>query len=192
MTSSVIVVRADTVAPTPWRNGGGCTRELLRRPAANDWQLRVSLADIERDGPFSVFLETRRWFAVVAGAGVALRFDGHVQTLTPDSDAFEFDGACAPACSLIDGATRDLNLMVGGGVGTMQRIDPEAEWDSPYLERGLFTLTGGTLQTGSQPALPLDAFTLVWHIGPLPCSFAPRAPGRPGWWLGWTPGGTPR
>ena len=108
-------VHADRVAPSAWRNGGGQTRELLTRPAAGEWQLRISLADITRDGPFSAFPGVQRWFGVVAGAGVALRFGQEVQTVTADSPAFEFDGTAAPQCSLLGGPTRDLNLMLRNG-----------------------------------------------------------------------------
>src|SRR4051812_3988364 len=77
----VHAVRIDTddVPPSPWRNGGGVTRELLRVPvpddagaAAGGWLLRISLADIASDGPFSAFEGMDRWFAVVGGAGVRL------------------------------------------------------------------------------------------------------------------------
>ena len=48
-------VRAADVVPTPWRNGRGRTRELPAQPAGPDWTIRVSMADIDTDGPFSAF-----------------------------------------------------------------------------------------------------------------------------------------
>mgnify|MGYP000415291841 CR=1 FL=1 len=48
------VVAVERMAPQPWRNGGGFTRELLAWPSADDWQLRISVAEIARDGAFSV------------------------------------------------------------------------------------------------------------------------------------------
>ena len=51
-----------------WRNGGGRTRELLAWPDAADWKVRVSVADVESDGPFSAFPGVQRWFAVLEGA----------------------------------------------------------------------------------------------------------------------------
>jgi environmental stress-induced protein Ves len=39
----------------PWKNGGGVTRELLAWPGGGDWQVRISVAEIEADGPFSSF-----------------------------------------------------------------------------------------------------------------------------------------
>ncbi|MEO8526020.1 MAG: HutD family protein [Caldimonas sp.] len=50
---------ADTAAQ-PWRNGGGVTRELLAWPGVGDWCVRVSIADIEADGPFSTFSGVQR------------------------------------------------------------------------------------------------------------------------------------
>jgi uncharacterized protein len=49
------VIELAQVEPRPWRNGGGVTRELLAWPGGDDWALRLSVAEIERDGPFSAF-----------------------------------------------------------------------------------------------------------------------------------------
>ena len=43
-----------------WRNGGGITRELLAWPADAPWQLRVSVAEIIKDGNFSAFPGVQR------------------------------------------------------------------------------------------------------------------------------------
>jgi hypothetical protein len=42
---------------TPWKNGGGLTREVLWQPAGaslDDFDWRVSVAQIDSDGPFSI------------------------------------------------------------------------------------------------------------------------------------------
>ena len=65
-------VRVVDTAPQAWRNGGGSTRELLAWPAGADWRVRVSVAEIGADGPFSAFDGVERWFAVLSGAGVVL------------------------------------------------------------------------------------------------------------------------
>lgn len=179
-------VHADGVAPTPWRNGGGQTRELLTRPAQGPWLLRISLADIESDGPFSAFPATQRWFAVVAGAGVALRFGDDVRELTPDSAPLQFDGAAAPGCSLLDGPTRDLNLMLRSGAGLMCAVQANRVWEEAFHERGLFTLCEGILHRHGHEAVHLRSLTLVWFLGAGPCRFEPRAAGRAGWWLAWS------
>ena len=66
------LVRCDALEPQPWRNGGGLTRELLAWPSRDDWALRISVADIRADGPFSAFPGVDRWFAVLEGDGVLL------------------------------------------------------------------------------------------------------------------------
>lgn len=104
------------VAPSPWKNGGGVTRELLAWPSAADWVFRLSVAEVQADGPFSVFEGVQRWFAVLSGAGVYLRLGpggaGEVHMLTPRSAPFCFDGALPVDCALVDGATQDFNLML--------------------------------------------------------------------------------
>ena len=67
---SVRAIHVDEVAPQRWRNGGGFTRELLAWPAVEAWRLRVSVAEVESDGPFSSFPAVERWFAVLDGNGV--------------------------------------------------------------------------------------------------------------------------
>ena len=61
------------VAPSAWKNGGGTTRELLAWPSPADWVFRLSVAEVQADGPFSSFAGVQRWFAVLSGAGVRLR-----------------------------------------------------------------------------------------------------------------------
>ena len=186
MTSTLLIVPADAAAVVPWRNGGGSTRELLTRPGGSDWLLRISLADIQRDGPFSSFAGTQRWFAVVAGAGVVLRFAERAHTLTADTPALQFDAAAGPDCSLLDGPTRDLNLMVRAGSAAMLQVQAGVDWTEPFNERGLFTLCAGTLHSGPQGGVELAPFTLAWHLRQGTCRFVPRSPGRLGWWLGWS------
>ncbi len=161
------IVRVDEVAPTPWKNGGGVTRELLRVPGEGDWLLRISVADIEADGPFSPFPGITRWFAVIEGAGVVLDWaEDWGAGLTPASNALEFDGADAPDCSLRDGPTRDLNVMVRRSAASafLGRAEAGAPWHWPGDARGLFTLRPLVLDRGGE-RLALPAHVLAWHDG---------------------------
>jgi uncharacterized protein len=116
------LVALDDVAPQPWRNGGGRTRELLAWPTPADWRVRISVADVEAPGPFSRFEGSERWFAVLQGAGVVLDIAGTGHQVTPASAPLQFDGAAAVECRLLDGATRDLNLMAAPGCARMRRV----------------------------------------------------------------------
>jgi hypothetical protein len=181
------IIHLDDVPPQPWRNGGGQTRELLTWPGGGDWQLRISLADIEQDGPFSAFPGVIRWFTVVQGSGVVLRFGDRTETLGAGSAPLRFDGAAAPDCSLIDGPTRDLNLMLRGGDGVMRPVTPGQPF-AGFAQRGLFTAVPGLLRS-DDTVTPLPANTLIWQSdagGVL--TFEPDRPaaGPAGSWLGFT------
>lgn len=185
-------VRCDDVAPRAWRNGGGHTRELLAWPQSAEWQCRISVADIESDGPFSSFPGVDRWFAVVEGAGVLLRLPDSEHRLDRDSSALHFTGESAPDCQLVRGPTRDLNLMSvrGAGRATMQQALPGVPWIGRATLRALFSADPVTLRCGGVDPLPVAPFTLVWAEDGVAGSWCmdsmgddPRA-----WWLSFTVG----
>ncbi|MEO7151164.1 MAG: HutD family protein [Burkholderiaceae bacterium] len=190
MTLPTLVSLAD-VAPQAWRNGGGRTRELLRWPLAKHdnatWVLRISVADIESDGPFSVFPGVQRWFAVIDGVGVVLHFADGERALAPDAAPLRFDGGMAPGCTLVDGPTRDLNLMVRGGAGRMQAVEPGVAWDAPLAVRALYTAVAGTWHA-EDTRRDLAAGTLLWSgtAGDAAWQFDPADAGVDlrAWWLG--------
>ena len=86
------VVRSDEVRAEPWPNGGGVTRELAR--AADSW--RISLADVDRDGPFSRFPGKARLLTVVDGPVLGLEVDGAAHVVEPRRP-FAFAGRCTVA-----------------------------------------------------------------------------------------------
>lgn len=191
MTAALVSLFAQ--APQPWRNGGGQTRELLRRPApgagdaADGWGLRISVADIEADGDFSAFPGVQRWFAVLEGAGVLLALPGGMVRQTLQSPPLCFEGAEAPGCRLIDGPTRDLNVMVQHGHGALRPVVPGAEWDEPFEARGLFALAGGLWRPRGGEPVVVAPFTLLWASDGAPCRYDPAescGAAPCGWWIG--------
>ena len=175
LVDGLAIVHADDVAPSPWKNGSGVTRELLRVPlpgsARDDWLLRISVADIAADGPFSPFNGVTRWFAVLSGQGVDLRWplaDGGAmrKLVTPRSDPVEFDGARTPDCRLIDGPTRDLNVMVRGTAARASLragcVDDGEEHLGDATSFGVFVPEPLTLHGATRQPLALPARTLVW------------------------------
>jgi uncharacterized protein len=115
-------VLISNVAVQPWRNGGGVTREFLAWPDRDNWTVRISVADIMHDGPFSSYPGVERWFAVLAGNGVRLTLPEGPRELTESSAPLRFDGGDAPACHLLNGPTRDFNLMIGKGRASVERL----------------------------------------------------------------------
>ena len=160
-----------------WRNGGGWTRELLVWPADN-WQIRVSVAEIEADGAFSFFPGVRRAFAVLEGAGVELTIDGSRHRVRRDDAAVQFSGAAHTTCHLLAGATRDLNLMVRDRAAVMQRVDPVQPWSARTQSCGVFAIDSGSCRSDAATT-HVPAYSLLWfEQSPSLLRFDAA-----GWWL---------
>jgi environmental stress-induced protein Ves len=193
---NIHTVQADAQAPQAWRNGGGQTRELITWPEGADWRVRVSRADITADGPFSQFVGVQRWFAVLSGGGVCLQFAHGTTTLHVGDAPLQFDGAGAPTCTLVSGPTRDLNLMVRGGRGTLQPVQADVPWTEACALRGLYTAGGGVWSDGAN-SRTLLAHTLLWSTdaSATPWTFAltvasahaKHSKSGGAWWLGYFP-----
>lgn len=193
---SLELVVADRVAPQPWRNGGGQTRELAASPPGSHWDWRISLAEVRQDGAFSAYPGITRWFAVVQGDGVVLDFGhGRREMLNSASPPLQFDGALAPHCSLQGGATQDLNLMLrdSAASGTMLPAREGEEWISMASLRAVFAAEPMLLQIDDADAMVLPARSLVvshharrqrWRV--VGGSGAPAA-----WWLAIEPRSVP-
>lgn len=123
------MIPLEEVAPAPWRNGGGITRELLAWPTPQDWDWRISVAEVDKNGPFSSFDKVQRWFAVLGGAGVRLTVDGKTHELRAQSAPVCFDGGRPCACELIDGPTEDFNLMHKNGRGSARLVRVQGALD---------------------------------------------------------------
>ncbi|NBW25690.1 MAG: HutD family protein [Betaproteobacteria bacterium] len=155
--------------PSPWKNGGGTTRELLTWPDPQDWTLRLSVAQVEADGPFSRFEGITRWFAVLSGAGVRLHMgaSGHTHSLTASSDPLEFDGAQALDCRLINGPTQDFNLMARSTRhphSRMQRVAGHMYWhlETPTLLAVWANSAPALVEWSGHAGLAIAPGTLAW------------------------------
>ena len=133
----------------PWRNGGGVTFEIARAPRAGDeFDWRLSLALIERGGPFSSFAGYRRAIALVSGSGCVLHgIEAQPVPLREPGDIALFSGGAAVTCDLIAGASCDLNLMVRepGSVVAARHVTLAANGVEPLLadcDNAVFCLEG--------------------------------------------------
>jgi environmental stress-induced protein Ves len=107
------IVRQSKYVSSPWKNGGGVTREVMCVPAQGAFRWRVSVAQIDSSGPFSDFAGYQRKMVLLRGSGVRLSGARHAaMVLREPGDLLEFDGAAALDCTLLDGPCTDLNLMV--------------------------------------------------------------------------------
>ncbi|HEX7326011.1 MAG TPA: HutD family protein [Rhodanobacteraceae bacterium] len=97
----------------PWANGAGTTTVILREPDTAAWRVRVSVARVDREGPFSELPDTRRTL-VPLDAPMILRFGDGRELRSARFGTLQFDGAPAPVGLLPEGPSRDFNLMLRG------------------------------------------------------------------------------
>lgn len=190
MSDVVKIVRFEDFAGRPWRNGGGITRELLTGPSPESWQWRVSVADIERDAPFSLWAGVQRWFVPIEGGGAELRVDGLPHRVELGGEPLAFEGNALTTCRLIAGPTRDLNLMLRGAAGSLRRAFDAQDWSPGSAQCGLFTARAGTcLADGATIELPARALAW-WTEAPEQLRYSAAsntADPLAGWWMAATP-----
>ena len=160
------------IAPTPWKNGGGATREIACWPAGTgldsfDW--RISVATIAADGAFSVFAGIDRSITLLSGDGVRLHGEHGTHRLDQPLVPFAFAGETPIRATLLGGASEDFNVMTRRG-----RCRAEVKvWR--YAVDG--------------PSTPPHAALLLAVQGDWRCAVAGDAPTRltPGIGLWWSP-----
>ncbi len=156
------IIRTQDCAASPWKNGGGITREIARarHPRGGEYLWRISLADVASDGPFSRFAGLSRILTVVEGAGIDLIYasgDMPARLLQPVA----FSGDLPILGQLVAGSIRDVNVIYDAGEC---RAEVQVLRQSCQLEDKLgqvlciFALSGGVLVAGQ--SLPQGDFAL--------------------------------
>ena len=170
---------------TPWKNGGGSTRELVCWPPAtaaaggmDSFGWRVSVATIAAPGPFSAFAGVDRQIMLLGGDGVQLTSSGWQHTLAERWQPFAFSGDEAVDCTMLGGISTDFNLMLRRGVwdGTLQVVRSEP----PPTGAGLCMVLQGRWQTvqAGQAARVLTVGQGAWWLDAAPQRLQPvRDPG---------------
>jgi len=158
----------------PWRNGAGITHEIAREPpAAENFEWRLSLATVAQSGPFSAYPGYHRSVTLIEGAGFRLDVEGQsAAELRVSGQSVAFPGGVATSCSLFDGPSTDLSLMVrdpGTIVSvTVQSCDIERAFSSPAAMQAFFCLAGSVLLSAQDNKILLAPFetALLGSDGP--------------------------
>jgi len=181
------IIRGHDCPIAPWKNGMGTTREIAVQPSlpgTDDFLWRVSVAEVNSAAPFSSFPGIDRHIALLDGVGFRMTLDGdRTHALDTPFKPFAFAGESTVAVALIDGPTRDFNLMVRrfGACGDVVALDEpglhrlEPDVVLVYAARGDIGTSDGVLQAGdawlsgsspSRVTLHHGAVALVIHVRP--------------------------
>lgn len=108
----VVRIGPDEQRISPWRNGGGLTREILRVGPADAYAWRASLARIERDGAFSAFPQHHRVLALVDGGPLTLQLDAdRILAVEPRLKAHALPTGAPPLARLGEAPASVFNLI---------------------------------------------------------------------------------
>lgn len=110
---NVTLIPANEYRRERWKNGLGWTREIVRWPEeAETWDWRLSIAEVDKGGPFSTFSGVERELVLLSGEGMHLHFhDGEKIALLPPHDRHRFAGERVLNAELVSGPTQDFNFM---------------------------------------------------------------------------------
>lgn len=160
------------LAPVPWRNGQGQTREIETFPPGagfDDFIWRISLADIAQAGDFSAFDGVDRIITLVKGTGVNLNFNDGERHALEYGVPYPFAGERPLHATLRNGPVQDLNLMLRRGLaaGRVQAWSAASTWPcAPNTTYRVLCLQGAwqlhVERSGAAPeAATLGAFDYV-------------------------------
>ena len=161
----------------PWKNGRGVTHEVYRlnTETGDDYDLRVSVAEIEGAQPFSQFPGYQRTLVALDESDLKLVVDGATMPLVRHR-ALHFSGDAAVASQGV-GRTRDLNVIARAEIrahvevssSETQRHSPTT-WSVAKSRRLLvFALETTELRCDDGSSLALEAFdTVVFPKGSAP------------------------
>jgi hypothetical protein len=183
--------RAD-LAATPWKNGGGTTREIVCWPPgagldAFDW--RASIATIAAPGPFSVFAGVRRTIVLLEGDGVRLRAAGFLDhRLDAPHAPFAFDGDVAVDCELLGATSTDFNVMARRDRGVAEVRVVDAALDLAASAHGLLMVLAGDWHANGDRLAPGEG--VWWADRPTSWRLRPAGPGARIAMMQWRPEAT--
>lgn len=112
--SEIRLIAATDCRRARWKNDGGWTTEIARstKGGNEDFHWRISIAEIESDGPFSSFPGIARDLLLLEGNGIELDIDdAEPIRMTRRFERVHFDGESKVECRLLAGTTRDFNVM---------------------------------------------------------------------------------
>lgn len=163
----MILLRSDQHRKMLWANGGGITWEVAAHPAdasLSEFEWRVSIAQIDQPGDFSVFPGVDRTLILLSGEQMLLTINNNMHDLR-DMDQVHFAGEDQVAASLPAGVTRDINVITRRGVFTskVRVVDVSTTVHATVDSPTVVVVARGSAQGDSDDSLALegDAFLVT-------------------------------
>ncbi|UGS90160.1 HutD family protein [Ralstonia wenshanensis] len=178
------LIPADAMRRMPWKNGGGVTTEIAIAPAGatlDNFDWRVSTAQVDAAGPFSRFAGIDRSLAVIAGGRLTMhRADFEAVMLAPGEAPVRFPGE-ADVHATLDAPLSDFNVMTrrdawahhaeaitlaAGERRSLPRLHPGMQW-LVYCVHGVLSIGAGDVPQGAAAWLDAegDPDTVVARVG---------------------------
>jgi hypothetical protein len=163
LNNSIQLIRYQDCPSTPWKNGGGSTKQLLISPInaeLTEFDYRISIASISSNGPFSSFIGIDRQLVILEGEGVELSINSHEGTkqindlgagekisgntdtteykrLTPADSPFCFAGETSITSQLLGSDVIDFNVMTKRGA--FKAHTQKLSFDDIFIEEQIAT-----------------------------------------------------
>jgi len=107
----LMLIKENQYRIMPWKNGLGVTREIFIHPenatlSQNNFDYRLSSAQIQNDSPFSTFPQKKRWLIIYEGEGMKLNHEKLVRFQVK-----HFSGDEMILGSLLNGSVKDLGII---------------------------------------------------------------------------------
>jgi environmental stress-induced protein Ves len=165
------------LAASPWKNGGGTTREIVCYPlgaSLDSFDWRVSVANIASSGPFSAFSGVDRQIMLLDGDGVHLRGEGIDHKLDVPYQPFAFSGDAPLDCAMLGGASTDFNVMTRRGRWRADlRVLRDAS-EAVASQAGLLMVLEGEWQLANEMVSKGQGVwweeAATWHVKPVGAS----------------------
>lgn len=109
------ILTTSSFTKTPWKNGKGFTAELYRFPENSslaDFDLRISIADVNEDGNFSFFHGYKRFISVLEGNYFLLSHNGNPFVKVNQFEIHSFSGSDPTFCKVDGQILKDFNVIV--------------------------------------------------------------------------------
>ena len=136
---------------TEWKNGKGTTVELVRfteSSSLTDFDLRISIADINEDGGFSFFNGYKRYISVLEGKYFLLSHNNSPYFKLKQFEIHEFSGSDSTFCKVDGQHVKDFNVIISEKMSQRVTVYFNPEINKIQLKSDCFLyLVRGSIET---------------------------------------------